>query len=106
MHDTRLWRVIRHYTKQALERRDLSGVRNVGFDETASKRGHDYVSVFVDLDTSKVIFATEGKDSSPLGRFKTFLENTAAEAKTSSGCVATCRKPSSKGLENTSLERS
>ena len=74
MHDTRLWRVVRHYTEQALERRDLSRVRNVGFDETSSKRGHDYVSVFVDLDTSKVIFATEGKDSSTLGRFKTFLE--------------------------------
>ena len=27
-----------------------------------------------DLDTSKVVFATEGKDSSTLGRFKTFLE--------------------------------
>ena len=74
MHDTRLWRVIRHYTEQALERRELSRVRNVGFDETSSKRGHGYVSVFVDLDTSKVIFATEGKDSSTLGRFKTFLE--------------------------------
>ena len=36
--------------------------RNVGFDETSSKRRHDYVSVFVDLDTSKVVFATEGKD--------------------------------------------
>ena len=60
--------------EQALARRDLSGVRNVGFDETASKRGHDYVSVFVDLEPSKVIFATEGKDSSTLGRFKTFLE--------------------------------
>ena len=39
-----------------------------------SKRGHDYVSVFVDLDTSKVIFATESKESSTLRRFKTFLE--------------------------------
>ena len=74
MHYTRLWRVVRHYTEQALERRDLSRVRSVGFDETVSKRGHDYVSVFVDLDTSKVIFATESKDSSTLGRFKTFLE--------------------------------
>ena len=39
VHDTRLWRVIRHYTEQALERRDLSRVRNVGFDKTSSKRG-------------------------------------------------------------------
>ena len=74
MHDTRLWRVIRHYTEQALRRRNLSRVRNIGFDEASSKRGHNYVSVFVDLDTSKVIFATEGRDLSTLDRFKTFLE--------------------------------
>ena len=73
-HDTRLWRVIKHYTEQALEELDLSEVRRVGFDETSSKRGHDYVSVFVDLDSSKVIFATEGKDSSTVSRFKGFLE--------------------------------
>ena len=74
MHDTRLWRVVRHDTEQAFGRRDLSRVRNAGFDETSSKREYDYVSVFADLDTSKVTFAAEGKDSSTLGRFKAFLE--------------------------------
>ena len=44
MHDTRLWRVVRHYTEQALKRRGLSQVRNVGFDETSSERRHDFAA--------------------------------------------------------------
>ncbi|MDY6974320.1 MAG: transposase, partial [Thermodesulfobacteriota bacterium] len=39
-------------------------------DETSRKRGHNYVSLFVDLDTPKVVFATEGKDASTVKRFK------------------------------------
>ena len=46
----------------------------VGVDETSSKRGHNYVSVFVDMQTPKVLFATEGKDASTLERFNTDLE--------------------------------
>jgi transposase len=49
---------------------DYSEVREVGFDETSNKRGHDYVSLFVDLNGPDVIFATEGKDSSTVTRFK------------------------------------
>ncbi|KAF0144803.1 MAG: Transposase family protein [Rhodospirillaceae bacterium] len=48
--DKRLWRIIPHYVEQALGRLDLSALEAVAFDETASKRGHNYVTVFVDLD--------------------------------------------------------
>jgi hypothetical protein len=34
---------------------------------------HEFASVFVDLDQSKVIYATEGKDSSTVESFKTDL---------------------------------
>src|SRR5690554_4539626 len=61
--DTRLWRLIRHYVDKAREQEDYSDVIAVGVDETSSKRGHNYVTVFVDLDQSKVIYATEGKDA-------------------------------------------
>ena len=33
-------------------------------------RGHDYVSLFVDLAGPRIMFATEGKDSSAVERFK------------------------------------
>lgn len=68
-HDTRLWRVIHHYVDQAVARRDDSAVKRVGIDETSSRRGHNYISIFVDLDVPRVLFATEGKDGSTVSRF-------------------------------------
>jgi len=68
-HDTRLWRVIHHYVDQAVARRDDGAVKRIGIDETSSRRGHNYISIFVDLDAPRVLFATEGKDGSTVGRF-------------------------------------
>lgn len=73
-HDTRIWRVINHYVKEAREKQDFSNVANIGIDETSSKRGHNYVSVFVDLDKSKVIYATEGKDAKTVKSFAKDLQ--------------------------------
>jgi transposase len=70
-HDTRLWRILRHHVKDARSQADYSAVTKVGVDETSSKRGHEYVSVFVDLDESRVIYATEGKDHKTVEDFKT-----------------------------------
>lgn len=67
--DTRLWRVIHHYVNQAVAARDDSAVKRVGIDETSSTRGHNYISVFVDLDVPRVLFGTEGKDASTVARF-------------------------------------
>lgn len=68
-HDTRIWRIITHYVEQARSKEDHSGVTAVGVDETASKRGHNYVSLFVDLAVPKVLFVTEGKDAATVKRF-------------------------------------
>jgi transposase len=70
-HDTRIWRVLNHYVHQSRQGSDFSTVTEVGVDETSSKRGHNYVSLFVNLKASQVLFATEGKDASTLERFKT-----------------------------------
>jgi len=74
VHDTRLWRLIRHHVDQARSRRKDSAVCAVGVDETSSRRGHDYISIFVDLDRARVLFATEGKDASTVARFREDLE--------------------------------
>jgi transposase len=69
-HDTRLWRVLHHYVDKGRAEADHASVRKVGMDETSSKRGHNYVSLFVDIDGPKILFATEGKDASTVKRFK------------------------------------
>lgn len=68
-HDTRLWRVLRHYVEKARAAADHSGVTRVAFDETAATRGHDYVSLFVDLDGPRVLFVADGKDATTVEAF-------------------------------------
>lgn len=68
-HDTRLWRVIHHYVERARARADFATVSRVAFDETAARRGHDYITLFVDLDRARVLFATEGKDADTVAAF-------------------------------------
>jgi len=72
--DTRVWRVIRHYVRLAVAKRDLSEVKSVGVDETASRRGHRYISLFFDLAEKRLVFATPGKDASTIARFAEDLE--------------------------------
>lgn len=68
-HDTRLWRVIHHYVERARARTDLSAVNRVAIDETAARRGHNYITLFVDIDQARVVFATEGKDAETVAAF-------------------------------------
>src|SRR5271167_3949173 len=62
-HDTRLWRVLDHYVSQAVEGLDLSEVEQIAADETSARRGHDYISLFVDMARRKVVYVADGKDA-------------------------------------------
>ena len=75
-HDTRLWRVLRHYVEKARSEADFSEVTAIGVDETSRSRGHNYITVFMDLDEEhrRVLFATEGKDGETVERFRKDLE--------------------------------
>ena len=73
-HDTRIWRVINYYVEDARKSLDFIRVVRVGIDETSSKRGHNYVSVFLDLDQSRVVYVTEGKDAKTVASFKDDLK--------------------------------
>ena len=66
--DTRLWRFIKSYVDKARERVDESEVINIGMDET-SKKGQNYITLVVDLDTHYVLFVTDGKDATTIDRY-------------------------------------
>ncbi|MHB0888379.1 ISL3 family transposase [Acidithiobacillus sp.] len=68
-HDTRIWRVIDHYVTRARQRVDMAGVRAVGLDETSNRRGHDYITLFVDLPARRLLFATPGKGAHTVWAF-------------------------------------
>ena len=73
--DTRVWRVLEHHVEAARAGLDFSEVTDVGMDETSSRRGQDYVSVFMDLQESQVLFATQGRDAATV---RAFAEDLAA----------------------------
>jgi transposase len=67
-HDTRLWRVLHHYVEQARARLDTAAVSPVAIDETAARRGHPYVTLFVDIDKACVLYVTEARMPPPSRR--------------------------------------
>jgi transposase len=72
--DKRLADVVNKHVNKAREDLDFSNVSCIGVDETSVSRGHNYISVFVDMITRSVLFATEGKDSSVLCSFSDELQ--------------------------------
>jgi transposase len=69
VHDTRVWRVLEHHVGVAREKLEFSAVRAIGMDETSARRGQDDVSLFMDLEQRRVMFATEGRDADTVKAF-------------------------------------
>jgi transposase len=78
-HDTRIWRIVRHHVDGAYGKKNYAEVTNVGCDETSSRKGHNYVTVFADMQSKEVIFATKGKDSGTIKAFAEELPKHAAQ---------------------------
>ncbi|MBI4379527.1 MAG: ISL3 family transposase [Nitrospinae bacterium] len=54
--DNKLWRMMGYYTEAARQLEDYSEISKIGVDETSKSKGHDYVSLFVDLGDKRTIY--------------------------------------------------
>ncbi len=72
--DYKIWTIVEKYTEEAWVLEDYSDVTKLGVDETSRAKGHDYVSLFVDLEKRKTIFVAQGKDSDTFRQFKDDFE--------------------------------
>lgn len=84
-HDTRLWRVVRHYVGQAHGKQDWSGVQAVSIDETATRKGHRYATVVVEVDPEKerparLLFMTAERSAESVGQFVEAMPSHGAQA--------------------------
>jgi len=68
--DYKIWNILEKYIEESRVKLDFSKLRFIGLDETSKKKGHDYITLFVDLEQKRTIFITEGKDSSTINSFK------------------------------------
>jgi len=73
-HDTKLWRVVHHYVDEAVAELDLAALKRVCIDETAARRGHNYITLFVDIDTRKVVFIAEGRGGGTVAEFADWVD--------------------------------
>ncbi len=71
----KIWAMLERYTTKALANNDYSQLTAVGMDETSKRKGHDYITLFVDLLQKRTIFIAEGKDHKTV---KSFVEDVKA----------------------------
>jgi transposase len=73
-HDTRLWRIVRHYVGEAYAAQDWSQIRAVAIDETATRKGQRYATVVVEIDlelksNARLLFMTPERTAASVGQF-------------------------------------
>lgn len=61
--DGKIWRMLDNYVNKSLALNEYSEVKIVGMDETSIAKGHDYITLFVDLEKRRTISITKGKGS-------------------------------------------
>ena len=74
-YDSKVWDIVKSYTEACRELSDYSKVQQVGMDETAARRGHDYVTLFVDMEEKKTLFVTKGKSNETIKEFVEDLQD-------------------------------
>jgi transposase len=74
----RLWTIFNHWISKAFHADDPSGTEIIGIDETSTKKGHHYVTVAVDMEQRRVIYATPGKGAECITKLKDHLEEKGA----------------------------
>lgn len=71
----RVWTLFNHWREKARKSDDVSSISQLGVDETASRKGHQYVTPGVDLEKSRVIHACRGKGKATLKSIQQRLES-------------------------------
>jgi len=70
----RIWTVFNYWLGISYNEADHSGITSLGIDETSSRKGHDYLTVAMDMDSSRVVHVTEGKGASTIDQIADYLE--------------------------------
>jgi len=70
----RVWTIFNHWIESARQTDDPGTISRLGVDETSTKKGHNYVTLGVDLDASRVVHVCEGKGKATLKEIQRHLE--------------------------------
>jgi transposase len=71
----RVWTIFNYWLERAYAADEPIVPEKLGLDETSKKRGHDYVTLAVNLDERRVIHVVEGKGKDTVKSIKKYLES-------------------------------
>lgn len=69
----RIWTIFNYWMGISYGAADHSNISKLGIDETSSKKGHEYITVAVDMETSRVVHATQGKGAESITKIADYL---------------------------------
>jgi transposase len=72
--DHKIWRVLDIYIDRAKKDENYRDISIIGMDETSIAKGHDYITLFVDLVERKTLHVSAGKDNKTVVDFVEELE--------------------------------
>jgi transposase len=75
VNDQRIWAVFNYWMALARAKDDPSQITQLGVDETSSKKGHNYVTLGVDLQERRVVHVCEGKGKATMASIAKHLED-------------------------------
>ncbi len=79
------WDMIKDLHKEYLQRKykvpPLKNLKYVGIDEFSIRKGHSYMTIFVDLETGHILHAVEGKSGKDIEPFLKVLKRRAPDLK-------------------------
>lgn len=74
------WNTVKNIDKKYLEAKfkdiDYGDLKRIAIDEIANKKGHDYLTVVMNLDTGRVIWVGEGRKEEDIDKFFSTLTET------------------------------
>ena len=73
--DDKLWSMLEKYIDSARQEENFENIDAIGLDETSRAKGHEYITLFVDLNERRTIFITEGKGNTTVARFAYDFQN-------------------------------
>lgn len=75
----RVWTIFNYWINEAYSNANHSEVKELGVDETSRKKGHNYITIGVDMEKRSVIHATCGKDAATITRIRKYLQTKGCE---------------------------
>lgn len=79
------WELVKNIHKAYLQKEyrnpDLTSIRYIGVDEFSIRKGHEYMTIFINLETGEIIHAVEGKSMESVTPFLLQLKEKAVQLK-------------------------